>query len=149
MNEYQPKEVTIDNLTIKIPEIITKLKVENHPLKYEINDLFYQKKTNILSLNSEIINYFKNDLWNIKEIKLENKIKEKYIIREINKFNIKFDVCFLNSKKPLWKIFDKISFNILILESSENVEDMDLILNPKGYLKVGNIYFNKSFLLNN
>ena len=146
LNEYEPKEIKLDNIKINIPDIIKKIKLDNHPIHYEIQDLFYKKKINVLSLNSEIVEHLKNDLWNVHEIKIQKKMKEKQIIKEIKEINQTFDICFLNLNYPIWQIFDKIKFNSILLENEKNIEEMNSILLSKEYLKINNIYFRIDFL---
>ena len=150
INKYDPKEVKLENMNIKIPEIINQMNINENPIKYEINDIFHKKEVNVISINSEIIDKIKNELWKITEIKKEKgkgkKMKEKEIIKQIiDKEN---DICFLNIDYPIWKLFDKIKFKIIILETEKNVEQMHSILESKKYVRIENLYYNLEFLIN-
>ena len=147
VNQYQPKKVTLENMNIKIPDIVSSIQVKDHPLKYTINDLFYQKRINVLGINSEIMDVLKYDQWETTNIVYEKKQKEKTLINTIQKMNIDFDLCFINTKFPIWNIFEKINFKCIVIESEKNIEQMDSILKKKDYLLMDHFYIHKSFLL--
>ena len=42
MNNYQPVKITLENMDIKIPELVHTLKIDKRHSK-ELNDLFLQK----------------------------------------------------------------------------------------------------------
>ena len=119
LNKYSPKKVSLDGIDIKIPEILNEIKIDKHPIYYELNDLFYNKDINVLTLNSKIIDKLKMEKWNIDEIVIEKKMKEKEIIKQINK---EYQLCFINLSYPIWKIFDKKI--MLLFLRRENIEQM-------------------------
>ena len=51
----------MENMNIKIPDIVNTIHVKVHPLKNELLDLFYQKNISVLSINSEICDIIKDE----------------------------------------------------------------------------------------
>ena len=147
LNKYHVAKVTLENMDIKIPEIVGTLKVDNHPLKYQINDLFTEEKIDLLGINSEIMDIIKKDTWETINISYDKKEKEKKLIQQINAIDKTFDLCFLNVKFPIWNIFDKIMFKCIIVENEKNMEQMMSILQKKDYYQFNNIYIHKDYLL--
>ena len=115
-NDYRPKEVTLENMDIKIPEIVDTLKTDIHPIQVSLNDVFKDNSINVLGLDSMILDHIKRENWNMNNIQIEKKTKEKSIIKEIKEFKKDFDLCIINVKFPIWKIFDSIKFNIVLFE---------------------------------
>lgn len=147
MNDYHPVRITIENMNIKIPEIVNTLIVKDHPLKGRLNDLFYNMNIDVLGINSEIIPYVKGDKWETVDISYDKK-KEKYLIRLINDTNKEYNICFINTKFPIWNLFEKRTFDCIVLESDKNVAQMDSILMKKDYIRfVENLYIHKNYLI--
>lgn len=146
MNQYQPVKITLENMKINIPDIINQIVIQDHPIKYDLNDLFYKQNINVFGINSEIINILNNERWNIKNITYEKKQKEKIIIQQIKETNQNYDLCFLNVKFPIWKIFNDINFKCIVIECEKNIEQMDSILKKNNYLKFQNLYIHKNYL---
>jgi len=141
MNHYQPKEVTIENLDIKIPDILNTIKVNRHPLQDELYDLLYDvKEVNILTIHSDMIDVIKEEKWNCHTLDIDPKAKEKVISKEIKKLNKTFDVCIINTKKPVWSFIQEYKFKYIILESEKNRGQMDSILKQNKYLLFNEIY---------
>tara|TARA_B100001094_G_scaffold332419_1_gene404379 strand:+ start:1231 stop:2331 length:1101 start_codon:yes stop_codon:yes gene_type:complete len=140
MNLYQPKQVNIENLTIHIPDIVQSIRIQTHPLHYELNNLFYQKDIHVLGINSEIIKPISKENWKVQEIHTEKKFKEKHLIKQIKEMNTTFDLCILNSKSPVWNIFDSFKFPYILLENEKNREQMHGILQGKHYRLFSSIY---------
>ena len=148
MNNYRPVKITLENMDIKIPEIVHTLKIDKHPLQEELNDLFYKQNLNVLGINSEISDAVKGDNnWEIINVSYDRKQKEKVLINTINNFNKSFDICFINTKFPIWNIFDKINFKCIVNESEKNREQMDSILEKKDYISFNYLYIHKDYLL--
>lgn len=144
MNMYQPKEVTIENLDIKIPDIASTIQISRHPLQGELYDLLYGVETvRVLSLHSEIVDIIKEKTWECHSVDVDVKAKEKVMAKKIQELDCKFDVCFINTKKPIWLLFEKFKFPYIILESEKNREQMDSILKKNGYR-----IFNQIYILN-
>ena len=140
IHRYQPKSVTLNNLEITIPDEIQSLVINKHPLQYELNDLFQETPIDVLSINSEMTSSIANDSWNIQTISTNGKIKEKHIIKEIKGLDTNFDLCILNSKNPVWTMFDVFSFPHILIENEKNREQMHSILTSKGYSRFQNVY---------
>ena len=145
LNQYHPVKVSLENMDIKIPEIINTIQTE-HPIVYELYDLFYQKEIDVLSINSEMIDSLKNKEWTIQNLTYEKKEKEKKLIQRIQETNKNYQLCILNTKFPIWNIFEKIKFDCIIIESEKNREQMHSILEKNNYSLIHNLYFHHSFL---
>ena len=135
-------------MDIQIPEIVNTIQVKYHPLKGELCDLFYQKKINVLSINSEIMDIIQEDEWEVTTITYEKKEKEKKLIQKIQGFDKTFNLCIINTKFPIWNIFSKVKFECIVIESEKNREQMDSILKKNDYLLFHNLYIHKEYLLN-
>jgi len=140
MNDYQPKQVTIENLQIPIPDILHTIRIDTHPLQYELSDLFKDEQINVLGINSEIISPLSNKHWIIQEIKTDGRIKEKHLLKKITELSTQFNLCILNWRRPLWNIFDSYPFPYVLLENEKNREQMHGILEGKGYRLFNSIY---------
>jgi len=145
---YQPKEVSFENMEVKIPDIVNELKIDVHPIQVQLNDLFFKNKINVLGLESQILDHIKKDDWSINNLSFEKKEKEKSIIKQIKELGKTFDLCLINMKYPIWKLFDSIKFNVILFESDKNLEQMDSILKSKDYLNFNGLYFHKDYLIN-
>ena len=146
MNEYQPVKITLENMKINIPDFLNSITINDHPLKYQINDLFFNQKIQVLSIHSEIVPHLKNNLWEITTIKYDKK-KEKELSKLIQEKEQNYDLCFINTKFPIWTIFSKKQFNCIVFESDKNIEQMDSILKKNNYLKIENLYIHKNYLI--
>ena len=148
VNKYNPVKITLENLDIKIPEIVHTLKIDKHPLQEELNDLFYKQNLTVLGINSEIMDPVKGDNnWEMINVTYERKQKEKVLINTINSFNKQFDICFINTKFPVWNMFDKMNFKCIVNESEKNRDQMDAILEKKNYISFNYLYIHKDYLL--
>ena len=149
LNYYKPIKIEIENINIQIPEIIDTLSISQHPVMYALNDLYQDKGINVIGLESIIIDIIKKDDWNCNNIVHDNKkVKEKVIIHKIKEIgNERNDLCIINTKYPIWSILKKVDFDIIILETDKNLEQMDSILKENNYLLYDNIYFNRKFLI--
>lgn len=147
-NDYRPKEVTLENMDIKIPEIVNTLNIDIHPIQVSLNDVFKGNSINVLGLDSMILDHIKRENWNMNNIFIEKKKKEKSIIKDIKELKKDFNLCIINVKFPIWKVFDSVKFNIVLFESDKNIEQMDSILKSKNYLNFNGLYFHKDYLLN-
>lgn len=147
IHRYKPININLENMDIKIPDVINNITINNHPLYSIFENIYHNIPINVLGINSEIINGFINNKWNKYSIKIEKKTKEKVIINQIK--NLKIDninILFLNSKYPIWNIFNSISFDCILLESMKNVDQMSSILEKAGYIYLNNLFINKKFL---
>ena len=147
MNNYNPVKIYLENHDIKIPDIVTTININKHPLENELKDLFYQQKLDILSINSEIIDGISTENWEIIKITHQKNQKEKLLIKSIKGLQKDFDVCFINTKFPIWNIFDKIKFKCVVNESEKNREQMNSILEKNDYVSFNYLYIHKDYLL--
>ena len=90
----------------------------------------------------------KSNGWNMENIKIDGKVREKNLIKEIKGFNKNFNLCFINTKNPIWSIFKKCKFDCIVLESDKDREQMDGILKQNNYLFFENIYIHSEYLKN-
>ncbi len=146
LNQYRPVRVSLENMNISIPEIVHSLQVKKHSLEGELYDLFYGKKIQCLGINSDIGEVIQQEGWELTNITHDKKEKEKKLIQTIQSYQKEFDLCILNTKFPIWNIFDKIKFNVIVNESEKNREQMDSILKKKEYLLFNNLYIHKDYL---
>ena len=147
LNVYQPIKIELENIDIKIPEIVNKLDISSHPISQTLYDIFIDE-INVIGIDSEIINIIKKDNWKCNNNTNEsNKMKEKNLIKKIKGLNQTNNLCLINTKYPIWSIFKEINFDIVILETNKNFEQMDSILKKNNYLCFENIYFNHIFLI--
>ena len=147
-NLYKPIKITLENMKINIPEIVNNLNVDTHPVQGILFDIFHNKEINVLGLDSEIMDIIKSKGWDMENIKTNGKVREKNLIKEIKGLNKTFNLCFINTKNPIWSIFKKINFDCVVLESSKDREQMDEILKKNNYLLFENIYINSEYLKN-
>ena len=148
INAYNPVKIEVENLKIEIPEVVHNLDISQHPTS-EILYNMYTDNINVVGINSEIIDIIKKDNWNIFNINnIQKKVKEKVIIKDIKALKLDtIDICIVNTKYPIWSIFANVEFNIVLLETQKNIDQMDSILKNNGYILFDNLYFNKKFLI--
>uniref|UniRef100_A0A6C0L2V0 Glycosyltransferase 2-like domain-containing protein n=1 Tax=viral metagenome TaxID=1070528 RepID=A0A6C0L2V0_9ZZZZ len=142
---YQPKKIELENMDIQIPEVVNTLNVSQHPLQIELSSIF-RDSVNVIGIQSELIHQIKTDQWICENIEEDTKLKEKNLIKKINSFGKSFDICFLNTKNPIWSIFKTIRFNCIFLETSKNRDQMDHILKQNNFIVFDNLYLHKDFL---
>lgn len=149
-SNYKPVKITLENMNINIPDVVGELNVSTHPIQGILCDLFNEKEINVLGLDSEIMEIIKDKGWKMENIKNDGKVKEKNLIKKIKEFDKEFNLCFINTKNPIWSIFKKCKFSCVVLESTKDREQMDSILKQNDYLFFENIYIHSEYLkLNN
>ena len=150
LNQYQPIKLEIENMKIDIPEIVHNLDISSHPISETIYDIYNDKNINVVGIESEIIDIIKKDNWrtyNVTDPK--KKVKEKVILQKIKSYGLKnIDICIINTKYPIWSIFKGVQFDIVLLETNKNVDQMDAILKKNDFILFDNLYFNKKTLIN-
>lgn len=146
INKHRPIEVKIDNLDIHVPALATSLIISEHPVNYELSDLLTKEKLNVVCVQSEIAEALRQPNWNIVNIELKKKEKEKVIIRKIKESmgENKIGMLLLNLSYPVWDIFSEIDIPYVLLESYKNKEQMHSILQKADYLIFQNIYIKKN-----
>lgn len=149
LNRYKPiKLSSLENIDTKLPNVLDELNISEHPTSDLLYDIFNNKEINVIGLESNIMDIIQKENWSCNNITDERKkVKEKVIISKIKKLNKDIHLCIINTKYPIWSIFKEINFDIVILESNKNFEQMDSILKGNNYLFFDNLYFNSNFLL--
>jgi len=149
MNEYKPIKITLDGLKIDIPEIVNDIKITDHPFKKYINQLF-DDQISILGLESEFLEKVDiDDHWTTHNI--TEKWKQTKLSNMVKKIGESFNVFLYSSKHPSWDLFKNIPFDIIILETPKNYEQMTaIILENKihEYIQVRGLFIRKEFLEN-
>jgi len=111
----------------------------------EINLLdLYDKidELSILSINSESVilqNLVNKYNWSNLSLTPARKFKEKEIIKSIKtmaKNKIHFDLMIMGCKQPIWHIFKKYIFSVILLENKYNLDQVDGILTQNGYMPI-------------
>lgn len=149
MNAYNPIKIELENIDVNIPEIVHNLDISEHPTSETLYNIFINDDINVVGINSEILDIIKKDNWKIFNINDEQKkVKEKVIIKSIKGLKLEnIDIGVINTKYPIWSIFKKINFDIILLETQKNIEQMDSILKQNNYILFDNLYFNKNYLI--
>ncbi|MBE17961.1 MAG: hypothetical protein CMH79_04280 [Nitrospinae bacterium] len=149
INQYNPIKLDIGqlNISIKIPDLIKNLNIKKHPMTETLYDIFNNQNINVIGIESEIIDQIKKENWNCKNITENKKVKEKTLIKKIKNLEQKNNLCIINTKYPIWSIFKEIHFDIVILESNKNFDQMNSILKENNFISFENLYLNRNFLI--
>lgn len=150
INQYKPVKVTIDGINIDIPhEIVSNINIKEHPFKKYINELF-NDEISILGLESEFLKNIEIDeRWTTHNI--TEKWKQTKLSKMVKDVNDKFNVFLYSSKHPAWDLFKNIQFDVIILETHKNYEQMcSIILENKiyEYIHIKGFFIRKDFLEN-
>jgi len=149
INQYKPVKISIEGLNIKIPEFISEIKITEHPFKKIINDLFPQK-VSLLGLESEfLVNIEKDNHWETYNI--TEKWKQTKLSKMVQSIGENFNIFLYSSKYPAWDLFKNIQFDVIILETPKNYEQMcGIILENKvhEYIHVSGLFIRREFLEN-
>ena len=148
MNHYQPVQVSLEGLKIDIPDIISKIQILEHPFKNTINELF-PDKISVLGLESDFLVNVKDERWSTHNI--TGKWKQTKLSKMVSDIDKSFNVFLYSSKYPAWDLFKNISFDIIILETEKNYEQMrSIILENKihEYIHVRGLFIRREFLEN-
>ena len=149
INQYKPVKVSIDGLNIKIPDIVSEINIIDHPFKKYINELF-SDEISILGLESEFLaNVENDDHWNTHNI--TEKWKQTKLSKMVKNISDNFNVFLYSSKHPAWDLFKNIQFDIIILETHRNYEQMCGIISENKvheYIQVKGLFIRKEFLEN-
>ena len=81
--------------------------------------------------------------------KITEKWKQPKLAGIVKKFEKEFNCLVYGSKYPAWALFEKISFDIILLETMKNREQMDTIIKScknTEYIEIEGMYINKDFL---
>ncbi len=148
LNQYKPIRVTLENMTIDIPELISEINITKHPFKKYIEDLF-DDKVCLLGINSEFVDNVKDDNW--ESFNITEKWKQTKLVKLIKNKGSEFNVLLYGSKYPAWDLFNHIPFDIIFLETHKNYDQMQSIIqsckNHK-YFMINGIFIREEFLEN-
>ena len=148
MNQHKPVKVTLENMKINIPDLVSEIKIDTHPFVKYIDSLF-DDNVSILGMNSEFLANVSNEKWNAHNF--TEKWKQPKLAKMIQKIGTEFNVLLYNSKYPAWDLFNHIPFDIILLETQKNYEQMtSIILGSKvhTYLNIQGIFIREEFLQN-
>ena len=149
INAYKPVKIEIENIDINIPDVVHNLDISEHPTSETLYNIYDSEEINVVGIHSDILDIIKKDNWNTNNIDDDQKkVKEKIIIKDIKNLELEnIDLCIVNTKYPIWSIFSNIKFDIVLLETQKNIDQMDSILKSAGYILFDNLYFNRGFLI--
>ena len=149
INNFKPHKLEIEMIRKDIediPNCINNIVINMsvHPYENIINDTFNNGK--IVGLESEFLDNINMSNHEIEKIEI-GIWKDKKISNNFKRKN--YDCLLYGSKNVAWTFLEKISFNIIILETVKNIEQLDSIIlrcrNNK-YKKMDNMYINEKFI---
>jgi len=147
MNLYKPVEVTVEGKVIKIPDIVSEIQIETHPFVKAMNDIYGQKPVTLLGINSEFLENVTEDSW--ETFKVSDKWKQTKLAKQVKGFRNEFNVLVFGSKHPAWDLFEHVPFDLVMLETHKNSEQMVSILTSckkHPYICVQGVFVRKDFL---
>ena len=146
MNQFNPVKVELENMKIDIPEIISEIKIEKHPFKKYIEDLF-ESEVKLLGINSEFLTNVSDENWETNNI--TEKWKQTKLAKMVKKIGSSFNVLLYGSKHPAWDLFNHVPFDIILLETQKNQDQMTSISSNcklNEYIIIKGIFIRKEFL---
>ena len=149
MNMFNPVKVELENLEIEIPELISDINLTEHPFVKYINDFFNDINPQILGIGSEFLVNVENDTSRWQTNNITEKWKQPKLAGLVKNINNEFNVLLYNSKYPAWDLFNHVQFDIIILETNKNYEQMiSIISNCKEYkyIQIKGIFIREDFL---
>ena len=82
---------------------------------------------------------------------ITDKWKQTKLSKQIQEINNSFNVLLYSAKNPAWDLFKHVPFDIIILETPKNYEQMtSIILTNKihEYIQINGLFIRKEFLEN-
>jgi hypothetical protein len=147
MNQFRAVRVTLDNIDIHIPDVVSEIKVEGDPFAKYINELFHDD-ISILGIESEYLQDIDiNDRWKVHHIL--GKWKQTKLTKQVKNISSEFNVLIYSSKYPAWDLFNNVSFDIIILNVSKNRDQMISIIAQNKiheYIDIRGVFVRKEFL---
>ena len=146
MNQFNPVKVTLENMTIDIPEVVNEIKIETHPFVNYIKDLFDDNVT-IFGMDSDFLKNITNEDWSI--YNMTDKWKQTKLAKIVKNIGSHFNVLLYNSKHPTWDLFNHVPFDVIFLETQKNYDQMSSIImgtKKHEYINVKGIFIRKEFL---
>ena len=151
VSEYKPIALDLQKseFTYEIKkDIINSIVMEYNPILDGIDSLFSDnQEIQVLGIHSEFIESLEDKKFKCNN--LTDKIKQTKIAKEIKKINSSFHILLFGYKQPVWALFEEISFDCILLETSKNMEQMhSIIQNCKkfNYVYLNGMYINQSIL---
>ena len=149
LNQYNPVEVTLDGVNAKPPDLVKDIKIETHPFVQTMRDLYGDDTIHLLGINSEFLENVSLDNWETRNI--TEKWKQTKLAKLVKSDRDSYNVLVYGSKYPAWDLFEKVPFDIVMLETRKNIEQMDGILAKckiNEYICVKGLYLRREFLEN-
>jgi len=146
MNQYNPVKITLENMKIDIPELISEIKIKTHPFEKYIEGLF-DENVSILGMDSHFLQNIENKSW--VKYNITEKWKQTKLAKTVKSIDNSFNVLLYNSKYPAWDLFNQVPFDIILLETQKNYEQMtSIIMGAKTYeyINIKGIFVRKEFL---
>mgnify|MGYP001460674744 CR=1 FL=1 len=108
---------------------------------------FEKYNCDIIGISSEFLVNVTKDNWSTHNI--TDKWKQPKLAGIVKKINEKFNVLIYNSKYPAWDLFNHVPFDIIILETHKNYEQMISIISDckkYNYIQIKGIFIREDFL---
>ena len=147
LNKYNPVEVTVDGIDIKIPELAHEIHIQTHPFVKTIRDIYEDKDIQILGIESEFLENISEENWKVTN--RTGKWKQTKLAKEIKQTSDNFNVLLYGSKHPAWDFFEHIAFDVIFLETRHNWEQMSGIITgckKHCYIYVNGVFVRKEYL---
>ena len=147
INLYEPVEVSLEGVSIDIPKIVDEIEIVDHPFVNLFDSIYQGDTINILGVESEFLENVTRDHWTIKN--RSGKWKQTKLAKEILEERDHYHILLWGSKHPAWDLFDHVRFDMIVLETRKNWEQMvSIIANCKSYdyIYVKGIFIRKDFL---
>ena len=154
MNKYRPVEVSLEGKDIAIPSMVADIKCETHPFVRTLHDIYGQRTISLLGINSEFLDNVQESTWNT--YNLTDKWKQTKLAKHVRTLSgtdgssaTNFHVLVYGSKHPAWDLFEHEPFDLVMLETQKNYEQMNSILTScknHPYICVGGVYVRQAFL---
>ena len=144
LNKYNPVEVTVDGLDIKIPELAHEIHIQTHPFVKTIRDIYDKTDVTILGIESE---FLKNISEKLDGNRSYRKMETNEASKEIKQTSDSFNVLLYGSKHPAWDFFEHVAFDLIFLETRHNWEQMSGIIigcKKHSYIYVNGVFVRKS-----
>ena len=148
MNQFKPVKVSLENMKIDIPSLISEIKIDTHPFVKYIHDLF-DENVNLLGIHSEFLDNTSEENWST--LNITEKWKQTKLAKLVQKIGSEFNVLLYGSKYPAWDLFNHVPFDVIFLETHKNYEQMQsIILNCKlhQYININGIFIREQFMIN-
>lgn len=147
LNKYNPVEVTVDGIDIKIPELAHEIHIQTHPFVKTIRDIYDTTEVQILGIESEFLENISEENWTVTN--RTGKWKQTKLAKEIKQTSESFNVLLYGSKHPAWDFFEHIAFDLIFLETRHNWEQMSGIIigcKKHSYIYVNGVFVRKEYL---